>query len=190
MVPFTTGSFLRAICPGFEFKLFPPSQIEEFRKTLPNDEQKLGADIIRKALPYPLRLIANNAGVNGSVVMQKVLDGAADNINFGYNAATDKFEDLMEAGIIDPTKVLHAGFGWGDWACGHICTLHGSEKGCLGMGKLTHPRYTHALQVVRCTLENAVSVAKTFLLADVVVTEIPEREKPMPGAGGAGEFDY
>eukprot|EP00983_Pelagomonas_calceolata_P132719 1161900-Pelagomonas_calceolata.AAC.2 len=45
---------------------------EEFKQTLDQDEQKLGADIIKKALAYPLRLIANNAGVNGSVVMSKV----------------------------------------------------------------------------------------------------------------------
>lgn len=47
-------------------------QAEEFKQTLEHDEQKLGADIIKKALAYPLRLIANNAGVNGSVVMSKV----------------------------------------------------------------------------------------------------------------------
>ena len=47
-------------------------QVDAFRATLENDEQKLGADIIRKALAYPIRLIATNAGVNGSVVMNKV----------------------------------------------------------------------------------------------------------------------
>jgi chaperonin GroEL len=56
-----------------------------------------------QALYYPMKLIANNAGVNGSVVMQKVMD--SNDPNYGYNAATDKFEDLMESGIIDPTKV-------------------------------------------------------------------------------------
>ena len=58
---------------------------------------------MRKALSYPLRLIANNAGVNGSVVQQRVLENLDQSI--GYNAATDKYEDLMAAGIIDPTKV-------------------------------------------------------------------------------------
>ncbi len=57
---------------------------------------------MRRALSYPLRLIANNAGVNGSVVQQKVLENLDANI--GYNAATDTYEDLMAAGIIDPTK--------------------------------------------------------------------------------------
>lgn len=65
--------------------------------------QQVGADIVKKALTYPMKLIANNAGVNGSVVMQKVVD--SHDPNFGYNAATDKYEDLMESGIIDPTKV-------------------------------------------------------------------------------------
>ena len=64
---------------------------------------QVGAEIVRKALSYPLRLIANNAGVNGSVVQQRVLENLDQSI--GYNAATDKYEDLMKAGIIDPTKV-------------------------------------------------------------------------------------
>lgn len=63
---------------------------------------QVGAEIVRRALSYPLRLIANNAGVNGSVVQQKVLENLDANI--GYNAATDTYEDLMAAGIIDPTK--------------------------------------------------------------------------------------
>jgi chaperonin GroEL len=58
---------------------------------------------VKRALPYSLKLIANNAGDNGSVVMQRVLED--DNPNFGYNAATGAYEDLMAAGIIDPAKV-------------------------------------------------------------------------------------
>ena len=65
----------------------------------------MGADIIKRALSYPIKLIANNAGTNGSVVMQKVMDNI-DLPHYGYNAATDTYEDLMEAGIIDPTKVV------------------------------------------------------------------------------------
>lgn len=59
---------------------------------------------MKRALSYPLKLIAKNAGVNGSVVVEKVLSN--DNLKYGYNAATGKYEDLMAAGIIDPTKVL------------------------------------------------------------------------------------
>lgn len=61
---------------------------------------------MKKALTYPLKLIAENAGTNGSVVMQRVID--SQDPNYGYNAAIDKFEDLMETGIIDPTKVMPA----------------------------------------------------------------------------------
>ena len=124
------------------------AKVEAIKATLDNDEQKVGADIIRKALAYPLRLIASNAGVNGSVVMQKVLENSTAVPNYGYNASNDTYQDLMESGIIDPTKV------------------------------------------VRCTLENAVSVAKTFLLADVVVTEIPERSPAAAAPAGGPGGDY
>jgi chaperonin GroEL len=65
-------------------------------------EEKMGVNIIRRALEEPMRQIANNAGFEGSVVVQKVAEGKG---NFGFNAETGKYEDLMEAGIIDPTKV-------------------------------------------------------------------------------------
>ena len=68
------------------------------------EHQKLGADIIQRALKYPMRLIAANAGDNGSVVVERVT-GSKD-ANFGYNAATGEFQDLMVNGIIDPTKVI------------------------------------------------------------------------------------
>ena len=57
---------------------------------------------LKKALEAPLRTIVENAGAEGSVVLQKVLDGTG---SFGYNARTDKYEDLKSTGVIDPTKV-------------------------------------------------------------------------------------
>jgi len=66
-------------------------------------EQKVGVDIVRRAIEEPIRMIAENAGVEGSVVVQKVRD--SNSKNFGYNALTDTFCDLVEAGVIDPTKV-------------------------------------------------------------------------------------
>jgi len=74
------------------------AKVDAIKATLENDEQKLGADIIRKALAYPLRLIASNAGVNGSVVMQKVLENSQKVPNYGYNASNDTYQDLMESG--------------------------------------------------------------------------------------------
>jgi chaperonin GroEL len=67
-----------------------------------NEDQNLGIDIVRKSVEAPLRTIASNAGVEGSVVMMKVSEGEGD---FGYNARTDAYEDLKAAGVIDPTKV-------------------------------------------------------------------------------------
>ncbi|KAI8002311.1 hypothetical protein LOK49_LG08G00247 [Camellia lanceoleosa] len=113
------------------------SKVDCIKESLDNDEEKVGADIVKRALSYPLKLIAKNAGVNGSVVSEKVL--SSDNPKFGYNAATGNYEDLMAAGIIDPTKV------------------------------------------VRCCLEHAASVAKTFLMSDCVVVAIKE---PEPMAAG------
>lgn len=67
-----------------------------------NPDQTTGIKIIQKALEEPLRQIVNNAGFEGSVVLQKVLEGKDD---FGFNAATEKYENLIQAGVIDPTKV-------------------------------------------------------------------------------------
>lgn len=67
-------------------------------------EEKIGVDIVRKALQSPLRQIADNSGEEGSLVVQKVKD--ADDVNFGFNAETNQYEDLVAAGIIDPTKVV------------------------------------------------------------------------------------
>lgn len=65
-------------------------------------DEEVGHEIIRQALQAPLRAISNNAGVEGSIVVQKVLEGEGA---FGYNARAEKYEDLIEAGVIDPTKV-------------------------------------------------------------------------------------
>jgi chaperonin GroEL len=66
-------------------------------------EEKNGIEILKRALEIPLRQIAENAGYEGSVVLNKVLGGKDD---FGFNAATEKYENLFAAGVIDPTKVV------------------------------------------------------------------------------------
>lgn len=116
--------------------------IDTIKEGLDNDEQRVGAEIVRRALPYSLKLIARNAGNNGSVTVQKVLE--SEDVKVGYNASTGVYEDMFAAGIIDPAKV------------------------------------------VRCALENAASVARTFLMSDVVVTEIPE---PVAAGQGGGMDD-
>ncbi len=67
-----------------------------------NDDETTGVAIVKRAIEEPLRQICENAGIEGSIVVQKVKEGTAD---FGYNARTDVFENLIGAGVIDPTKV-------------------------------------------------------------------------------------
>ncbi|HQU75507.1 MAG TPA: chaperonin GroEL, partial [Chitinophagales bacterium] len=69
---------------------------------LDNEDEKIGVEIVRKALEAPIRTIVDNAGIEGSIVVQKVRDGKAD---FGFNARTETYENLLAAGVIDPVKV-------------------------------------------------------------------------------------
>jgi chaperonin GroEL len=69
-----------------------------------NDDQRVGIDIIRKAIQVPLRQIAENAGEDGAVISGKVLD--KDDYSYGFDAQSGEFKDLVKAGIIDPTKVV------------------------------------------------------------------------------------
>src|SRR5205823_5150843 len=69
---------------------------------LGDGDERVGVQIVRRAIEEPLRRIVQNAGLEGSIVLQKVQEGKA---GFGYNARTDEFEDLTQAGVIDPTKV-------------------------------------------------------------------------------------
>jgi chaperonin GroEL len=71
-----------------------------------NDDQTRGIDIVRKALQAPLRQIAENAGHDGAVVAGTLIDG--NDQNMGFNAQTEKYEDLVKAGVIDPTKVVRS----------------------------------------------------------------------------------
>ena len=71
-------------------------------KNADNDDQKLGVEIVRRAVEAPIKQIAENAGVDGSVIAQKVKEGEG---NFGYNALTHEYGDLMKMGVIVPTKV-------------------------------------------------------------------------------------
>ena len=67
-----------------------------------NEDENTGIQIVRRAIEEPLRQICANSGIEGSIVVQKVKEGTAD---FGFNARTEKYENLLKAGVIDPTKV-------------------------------------------------------------------------------------
>ena len=74
--------------------------LERIRGT---DDEKIGVDIVRRSLEEPIRMIAQNAGAEGSIIVAKVKE--SKDKNFGYNAANDSYEDLVKSGVIDPTKV-------------------------------------------------------------------------------------
>jgi chaperonin GroEL len=67
-------------------------------------DEQIGINIVRRALQEPLRMIAENAGEEGAIVLGKVNDSKEN--NFGYNALTGEYEDLVKAGVLDPTKVV------------------------------------------------------------------------------------
>ncbi len=81
------------------------SKIAEYKSTLSNDEEKVAADLVAKALEAPLRQLANNAGLEGSVIVERVRE---TDFNIGYNAMTGECEDMISAGIIDPAKVVRS----------------------------------------------------------------------------------
>jgi chaperonin GroEL len=69
-----------------------------------NNDQRVGIDIVKKALSYPARQIAENSGTDGSIVIGKLLDST--DTNYGYDAQKGEFTDMIRSGIIDPTKVV------------------------------------------------------------------------------------
>ncbi|MCG7858059.1 chaperonin GroEL [Flavihumibacter sediminis] len=89
IVPGGGTAFIRAI-----------SALDGFRSS--NEDEKLGAQIVRRALEAPLRIIVENAGLEGSVIINKIREGKGD---YGFNARTEEFENLFKSGVIDPTKV-------------------------------------------------------------------------------------
>jgi chaperonin GroEL len=77
--------------------------LDRLAKSLSNDDEKVGVDIIKRALSAPIKQIAANGGLDGSIVAQKVEESG--DTNFGFNALTGEYEDLVKAGVIVPTKV-------------------------------------------------------------------------------------
>jgi chaperonin GroEL len=97
----TRAAVEEGIVPGGGVALIrAQSALDRIRGT---EDEKTGVEIVRRALEEPIRLIAQNAGAEGSIVVAKVRE--SKDKNFGYNAQTDAYEDLVKAGVIDPTKV-------------------------------------------------------------------------------------
>ena len=124
--------------------------IESLAKTKgANEDENTGIQIVRRSLEEPLRTIVANAGIEGSIVVQKVKEGTAD---YGYNARTDKYENLLKAGVIDPTKVSRVALEHAASIAGMLLTtecviadkpkkeepLHNHGGGAPGMGGMDY----------------------------------------------------
>ena len=99
----TRAAVEEGIVPGGGVALLRTSKALDDLK-VENEDQRIGINIVRKALSWPARLIAINAGEDGSVVVGKILDRAA--YSYGYNAQTGEYGDLTSQGVVDPTKVV------------------------------------------------------------------------------------
>src|SRR3546814_274976 len=101
----TRAAVVEGIVPGGGTALLYASRALENLKGA-NADQTRGIDIVRKSLQAPLRQIAENAGYDGAVVAAKLIDG--NNQNLGFNAQSETYEDLVQSGVIDPTKVVRS----------------------------------------------------------------------------------
>ena len=102
----TRAAVQEGIVPGGGIALISTIKVlEKYAETLVGDE-KTGAQIVLKAVQAPLKQIATNAGLDGAVILNEILK--ADKVNFGFNALTNEYCDMVECGIIDPTKVTRS----------------------------------------------------------------------------------
>src|SRR5262249_16655234 len=85
-----------------------------------NDDQKTGVEIVRKAISWPARQIAINAGEDGSVVVGKILE--KDQYGYGFDAQSGEYVNMVSKGIIDPTKVVRTAWEDGAWVGGLLIT--------------------------------------------------------------------
>lgn len=140
----TRAAVEEGIVPGGGVVLLRTIEVLDKVKAEDTDEQT-GINIVRKALESPIRQIAENAGFEGSVVVDKITKSEP---GVGLNAEVGEYVDMIKAGIIDPAKVT------------------------------------------RTALQNAASIAGLLLTTDVLITDIPEKEKtsPMPPMGGGGMY--
>jgi chaperonin GroEL len=98
----TRAAVEEGIVPGGGVALLWCQKVLDKLKSSDEDE-KFGIDIVRRSLEEPIRMIVQNAGAEGSIIVGKLKESTK--LNFGYNAQTDEYEDLVLAGVIDPTKV-------------------------------------------------------------------------------------
>ncbi|KAK8795751.1 hypothetical protein WA158_000407 [Blastocystis sp. Blastoise] len=103
----TRAAVAEGILPGGGSALLYASRgLDNLKKTVANFDQQVGIDIVKKAICIPCKTIASNAGIDGSVVVSKLLE--QNNTSFGFDAATETYKDMYQAGILDPLKVVRS----------------------------------------------------------------------------------
>ena len=125
-----------------------------------NEDQKVGINIVRKALSWPARLIAINAGADGSVVVGKILDNS--DYGFGYNAQSDEYGDLISQGVIDPTKVVRCALQGAASIAGLLITTEAM------VAERTTRRYLHKDPAAAAGNRRRPSLAQLSVSADVL----------------------
>jgi len=134
----TRAAIEEGIVPGGGVALVRAISSLEKAKAI-NEDEKVGIGIVRKSLEAPIRIIAENAGVDGSIVFHRVLDNKGA---FGYNARTDEYQDLKKAGIIDPTKVTRVALENAGSIAGMIlmteCVINDKPEPKAGMNGAGH----------------------------------------------------
>jgi len=144
----TRAAVEEGIVPGGGVTLINAmSALDKF--SVEGEDAQIGVNIVRKALEVPMRKIAQNAGKDGSVVLETVrrIQKEKKNLRIGYNVLSEEYKDMVEDGVIDPAKVT------------------------------------------RGALENAASIAAMILTTEALITDVPEKEKPVPMPPGGG-MDY
>jgi chaperonin GroEL len=134
----TRAAVEEGIVPGGGVALVRAGKVlSNFKASDTDQDEQIGVTIVKRALEEPLRQIAANAGAEGAVIVGKVAEGKDA---FGYNAATEKFEDLVAAGVIDPAKVTRTALQNAASIAGMMLTTEAmiaevpEEKGEGGMG--------------------------------------------------------
>ncbi|HVI32151.1 chaperonin GroEL [Phenylobacterium sp.] len=132
----TRAAVEEGIVPGGGVALLKASKVLDGFKG-DNDDQEAGVAIVRRALQAPIRQIAENAGVEGSIVVGKVLENASP--TFGFNAQTEEYVDLVQAGVIDPAKVVRTALQDAASVAGLLITTEAAiveapKKGGAGAG--------------------------------------------------------
>ncbi len=137
----TRAAVEEGIVPGGGVALVRAAKIlDDFQTDAEDADEQIGVNIIRRALEEPLRQIAQNAGKEGAVIVGKVREGEGEGENYGFNASSEKFEDLVAAGVIDPAKVTRTALQNAASIAGLMLTTEAmiselpDEKGDGGMG--------------------------------------------------------